>query len=575
MKFYTSSEARRLLSEMTVLDSSKAIGVGLMQLLHCSGWCSAKHMTKIISPLPACGYNYGMDTKVQTHLQPGWVQELLEPDAYPHAVGKIHLIETHISWVFLTGNFAYKIKKPVDLGFLDFTTLAQRKFFCEEELRLNQRTTGDFYLGVVSIGMVDGHAKVGSLPAVEYAVHMRQFPPDARLDRRLAAERVTAEDLRKLALLLAAFHTRLTPATGVPPEMAAERASAPALNNFEHIRGSHISKVTRRQIDRIRSWTREQAEIMKPVFKQRAARGFIRECHGDLHLANLFERDGCIYPYDGLEFDPNLRWIDPVSDIAFLVMDLTARGRMDLAYIFLNAWLEETGDYDGLPVLRFYLVYRSMVRLKVASIQTRLLHEDARGEHAIKARHYLELARSLVKKPAHPRLILMHGLSASGKTHTSAQLITALPGIRVRSDLERKRMHGLPRHHHPAADIDSDLYSGTSTDRTYTILAGVCETGLKAGFNMIVDATFSKRQWRTHFLDLAHRLNARPAILVCSAPVRTLQARIRQRAAEGLDESDADPAVLQHQLAHFEPLDPAEYAVTVKDPNDLATTRHD
>jgi len=546
-KIYTSSEARHLLSEMTVLVPVKTIAL-----------------------FPAYRYKYGMDTKVQTRLHPGWVLELLQPDAYPHAVGEISLIETHISWVFLTGKFAYKIKKPVDLGFLDFTSLEGRKFFCEEELRLNQRTSTDFYLGVVPIGSVDGRARIGSLPAVEYAVLMRQFAPAARLDRRLAAQRVTTAELQKLARLLAAFHQQLPPATGIPPEQAAERASAPALNNFEHIRGSHISAVSRRQIDTIRKWTREQAEILQPVFIQRAARGSVRECHGDLHLANLFERDGCIYPYDSLEFDPKLRWIDPVSDIAFLVMDLTARGRTDLAYVFLNTWLEETGDYDGLSVLRFYLVYRSMVRLKVAAIQTRLLHEDARGEHAIEASHYLELARALVKKPAHPRLVLMHGLSGSGKTHTSAKLMTALPAIRIRSDLERKRMHGLPRQLHGAADTDADLYSLANTERTYTRLASECETGLNAGFNMIVDATFSKRQWRSHFLDLARGLNARPAILVCSAPVRTLKARLRRRAAAGLDESDADPAVLEQQLAHFEPLDPAEYAVAVRDLHELA-----
>jgi hypothetical protein len=251
-------------------------------------------------------------------------------------------------------------------------------------------------------------------------------------------------------------------------------------------------------------------------------------------------------------------------------MDLMARRRTDLAYTFLNTWLEETGDYDGLAVLRFYLVYRCMVRLKVASIQTEQLHEDAQGEHAIKARQYLELARTLTDPPDHPLMVLMHGFSASGKTYTSGKLITAMPAIRVRSDLERKRLHGIPRHQHSESGIESGLYTGAATERTYLTLARHCETGLRAGFNMIADATFLKREWRCHFLDLALTLGARSAIMECSAPRGTLQARIRQRTAEGLDESDAAMAVLEHQLAHFDPLDDEERSLTVQDFRDLS-----
>lgn len=512
--------------------------------------------------------------KVQANLDPEWVKGLLNPDAYPHAAGKIHIIETHISWVFLTGKYAYKVKKPVDLGFVDFTTLELRKFFCEEEIRLNQRTSKDFYLGIVPIGMSDGQPKIGLEPAIEYAIRMRQFPPDARLDRCLAAGRVQPEDLRKLALRLAVFHGQLPAQTGLHPEQAAQRASAPALNNFQHIQGSHISLESRRQINSIESWTREQSQLLIPTFKQRAAEGYVRECHGDLHLANLFVWDGRIYPYDSLEFNSDLRWIDPVSDIAFLVMDLMARARTDLAYVFLNAWLEESGDYQGLAVLRFYLVYRSMVRLKVASIQTRDLHEDALGEHAIKARHYLELALMLMKKPEHPTLVLMHGLSASGKTHTSAKLMTTLPALRIRSDLERKRLHGLPRHRHTQAGIGSDLYSAANTEQTYGVLATFCETGLTAGFNMIADATFSTRYWRSRFIEIARRLGASPVIFECSAPFATLKARIRQRMAEDSDESDADLAVLEQQLTHFEPLDHAERLVAVNDCSSLVANSH-
>jgi len=510
-----------------------------------------------------------MDIKVHSGLPTGWVSGLLEPDAYPHTVGEIQLIETHISWVFLTGKYVYKVKKPVDLGFCDFSTLARRKFFCEEELRLNQRTSKDFYLGVVPIGLINGKPKIEQEPAVEYAVCMRQFPVGARLDRKLAAGLVKAGDLRRLAIRTASFHSQLTAATEIDPQRAAERACAPALNNFQHIQGAHISTLSRQQIDMVKSWTCKQADLLKEVFERRAAEGYIRECHGDMHLANLFEWNGEIHPFDSLEFNSDLRWIDQVSDIAFLVMDLMARGRTDLAYVFLNTWLEKTGDYGGLAVLRFYLVYRSMVRLKVAAIQTRLLHEDAQGEHAIKARQYLELTRALMNQPQHPWMVLMHGLSASGKTRTSGKLVSTMPAIRIRSDLERKRLFRLPANYHAGAGIDTGLYSPASTGKTYTKIADYCEIGLRAGFSMIADATFSRRQWRSHFIDLARRLKARPCIMECTAPLETLRARIRQRTAQGLDESDADLAVLEHQLIHFEPLEAAERAITVTDPTEL------
>lgn len=502
-----------------------------------------------------------MDTMVHKNLRTGWVRGLFDADAYPHPVGKIQLIETHISWVFLTGEYAYKIKKPVDLGFLDFSTLEARKFFCEEELRLNRRTSAEFYLDVVPIGIADGLPVIGRLPAVEYAVRMRQFAPDARLDRRLAAGQVSAADLQQLASRLADFYTRVPVAAGKATSKAAERASTPALNNFEHIHGEHISRESRLRIEAVETWTRAQAVALEPVFQQRAAGGFVRECHGDLHLANLFAWQGRIYPYDCLEFSPDLRWIDQASDIAFLVMDLMARGRTDLAYTFLNAWLEETGDYGSLAVLRFYLVYRSMVRLKVAAIQTRLLHEDAQGEHAIKARLYLDLARHLMDRPTISRLVIMHGLSASGKTHTSSRLVAAMPAIRIRSDLERKRLHGLPRHHHQASGIDAGTYSEAATEATYGAMLAYCETGLKAGFNMIADATFARRHWRSRFIEMARKAEAEPVILPCSAPLETLRKRILQRTAEGRDESDATLAVLERQVSRAEPLDADELVI--------------
>jgi len=481
---------------------------------------------------------------------PGIIHGLRDSAAFPHSIRDLQIIETHISWLLLTGDFAYKIKKPVSLGFLDFSTLERRKFFCEEEVRLNRRTAPELYLDVVPIGETPDGLRIGAEPAIEYAVRMRQFPADARLDQRLEDGKLVPEDMRALAGMLARFHQTLPPRTGFDPASAAVRATKPARNNFGHLHPELFSADSRQQLDAIEAWTLKQAEVLEPVFEARARNGFIRECHGDLHLANLVALSGRIVLFDCIEFNPELRWIDTVSDIAFLVMDLMAHERADLAYAFLSAWLEENGDYDGLEVLRFYLVYRCMVRVIVASIQLEQSQESGNNGVMVDALRYLALARLLVQTPT-PRLVLMHGLSGSGKSWLSERLVSALPAIRVRSDLERKRIHvGL--------DAKTGLYARAATKSTYETLIRYCETGLQAGFNMLADATFLHRCQRRRFLDLAARLGVQVMILDCTAPLTILQDRIRGRAATQTDASDADLAILQHQLGDQDELDERE-----------------
>jgi aminoglycoside phosphotransferase family enzyme/predicted kinase len=476
------------------------------------------------------------------------IRGLQNPAAFPHVVRELKLVETHISWVILTGEFVYKIKKPVFLGFLDFSTLERRKHFCEQEVRLNRRTAPELYLDVVPIGGTPPGPKIGIEPAIEYAVLMRQFPEDALLDRRIEAGLVASQDMQLLAKELSSFHQALPSRENIDPTLAAARAIKLARNNFKHLHPELFSADSRRQLAEIEKWTLKQAEMLEPVFEARASNGFIRECHGDLHLANLVALENRIVPFDCIEFNPELRWIDTVSDVAFLIMDLMAHERTDLAFAFLNAWLEDNGDYGGLEVLRYYLVYRCMVRVIVASIKFAQSQtstgdtEDAQG--------YLELARILAQ-PSQPRLILMHGLSGSGKTWLSERLVPALPAIRVRSDLERKRMYG-------GLNAENGLYGNKATEATYKTLAQQVETGLRAGFNMIADATFLRRRHRSLFLELAACLGVQPVIIDCTAPVKTLQDRIRRRVAEQKDASDADLAILQQQLDDHEELDEAE-----------------
>ncbi len=491
-----------------------------------------------------------MGTEAGNDQNSGLIRGLQDPLAYPHAVCDLRLIETHISWVILTGDFVYKIKKPVSLGFLDFSTLERRKHFCEEEVRLNRRTAPELYLDVVPVGDTPDGPKIGIEPAIEYAVLMRQFPDDALLGQRIEAGLVSAQDMHALAKDLCRFHQALPPRENIDPTLAAARAIKPAQNNFRHLHPELFSTDSRRELAAIEMWTRQQAKTLWPVFEARAGKGFIRECHGDLHLANLVVLENRIVPFDCIEFNPELRWIDTASDIAFLVMDLIAHERADLAYALLVAWLEDNGDYPCLEVLRFYLVYRCMVRVIVASIKFAQSQSRTSDGDSEDARRYLELARLLVQ-PSQPRLVLMHGLSGSGKTWLSERLVFSLPAIRVRSDLERKRMYG-------ELNAETGLYEHKVTESTYETLARHVETGLRAGFNMIADATFLRRRHRSLFLDLAARLGVQTVIIDCSAPVKTLQDRIRRRAAEQKDASDADLAILQQQLDDHDELNEGE-----------------
>ena len=485
------------------------------------------------------------------------IRQLLDPAAWPAADKPPRLIETHISWVILAGEFAYKVKKPVSLGFLDFSTRALRKHYCEEELRLNRRTAPELYLDVVPIGRTAAGLRVGAEPAVDYAVKMRRFPEKARLDHCLRAGRLGPADMRELAAMIAGFHDGLAPRINRDAAFAAERASKPALNNFKYLR-ENLGRRGPPQLERVKDWGGRQIEALRPVFAARAAGGFVRECHGDLHLANLLRLEGRFRAFDCIEFDEGLRRIDTANDMAFLVMDLEAHDRDDLAHAVLSAWLEANGDYAGLQLTPYYLVFRAMVRAVVASIRQGQENGSAAdaGDDDDGVARYLDLAAALIDPPP-PTLFLMHGFSGSGKTWLSERLIPALPALRVRSDLERKRLQR-------EGAIGGELYGAAATRLTYETLAAHCEAGLCAGFSMIADATFLRREPRARFLELARSLGLPAVIVDCDAAPDVLRQRLRRRAAQRRDASDADVAVLNRQLADHDAFDAAERRQVLK-----------
>jgi aminoglycoside phosphotransferase family enzyme/predicted kinase len=458
--------------------------------------------------------------------------------------------------VFLTGERAYKVKKPLKLPFVDFSTLELRKRFCDEELRLNRRLAAELYLGVVPIGGSRSAPRIGTTPAFEYAIEMRQFPDDARLDRKLEPGSLPTEALLEFAETLARFHGQ-QPALTLPRDAASATVHA-AVTNVDELEPYLPDQ--RDRIGALRDWTKREGAAVLPALERRAAQGAYRECHGDLHLENLLVTGGHVVAFDALEFDPKLREIDVASETSFLAMDLIAHGRSDLAYAFLTRYLETGGDYAGVAVLRFYLVNRALVRAKVRALKAAQQHAE-RGRDA--PAPYLELAAELIA-PRSPLLLITHGLSGSGKTQLTTKLVERLPALRVRSDLERKRLLGLAADAHTASPVGGGAYDARSTERTYERLADVARTALAHGFDTIVDAAFLKYAERVAFRRLAAETGSRFAILDCFAPEAELRRRIAARAAQNTDASEARADVLDRQLETEEPLTRDELPATVR-----------
>ncbi len=474
------------------------------------------------------------------------------------------VIETHISWVLLTGTHAYKFKKAVNLGFLDFTTLAQRREYCEQELRLNRRLAPAIYLDVVAItGTADAPAVGGDGPALEYAVRMREFPQAALASHVLARGELTPAHVDALAADVAAFHACVGVAPPDGPYGEPNGILRVALANFEATLPSAEDPVERADLDALHDWTLREHAARTPVFAARRAQGFVRECHGDLHLGNVVLIDDRLTVFDCIEFNDRLRWIDVLSEVAFVAMDLEDRGASALAHRFLNDYLEITGDYAGLPVLPFYLTYRAMVRAKVTRLRLNQIEAgDARAALLAEYRGYLKLAARFARPPR-PAIAIAHGLSGCGKTTLTQSLLELTGAVRIRTDVERKRLHGLAPDARTGSGVASGLYAADATRATYERVCADARCVVAAGDVAIVDATFLHRWQRDLFRQLAAELGVPFVIVAFAASEATLRRRLAQRSREGRGASDADIAVLEHQLRTQEPLAPDEQAFVV------------
>jgi len=488
------------------------------------------------------------------------IESLQNPRLYDHPVHRIEVIETHISWVVLTGDLVYKIKKPVNFGFLDFSTLEKRRLNCLQELRLNSRLAPQLYLGLVKFSGSEKHLEInGKEPAIEYAVKMLQFPQTAQLDRLIAEEGLKHEIMAQLAGTVAQFHLSVDSAPRESRWGGVEHVRKTVMENFHHIRTCVRDPASVSELDTLEQWSRRQLETLAPVIDERKALGFVRECHGDMHLRNIALWKNDIIIFDCLEFNKGLRFIDVISEIAFLLMDLEARELGLQASCFLNTYLQITGDYEGLRMLGFYKVYRALVRAKVDILRSQQEHSgsEAHAQTVDEFYRYLGLAKNYTRSSP-PLLLISHGVSGTGKSTAASVLAEKISAIQLRSDVERKRLFSENINDRLAAGLEKRIYTPEMTTKTYHRLVELARCLLIAGYSVIIDAANLKSAQRQQFIRLARWLDVRFQILSYSASVETLRTRVEKRFQRGSDASDATVAVLEHQLAGSEALSPDE-----------------
>jgi hypothetical protein len=475
---------------------------------------------------------------------PRLVSRLLDPAVYPHPVDHVELIETHISWVLLAGERVYKIKKPVNLGFLDFTTLARRRRFCHEEVRLNRRLTRDVYLDVVAItGSPSAPRLGGPGRAIEVAVVMRRLPAERMLDRLVGEDAAPPELLEDIGRMVARFH-----------DAADTGGEIDRLGGIETIRGNWEENFAQTEAlgpdvlpEEIRRAVREYVTAMlereADRFAARVAAGRSRDCHGDLQAQHVC----CVEPlqiFDCIEFNHRFRFGDVSSEIAFLAMDLERLGRPDLATRFLNAYLDEGGDYEAVPLLDFYRAYRAWVRAKVLSFQG--------PEQAAEARARFALAGRFVRPHRDVRLTLTTGVMGSGKSTVARRTAARIGAIVVRTDAVRKRLAGVPLRERVGAGFGEGVYGAEMSRRTYREARRLAEVVLRAGWPVILDGAFSDAAERDEARAVAARMGVACSVLWCDAPDAVLAERLRRRARSRDEVSDGREELLAEHRARYD-----------------------
>ncbi|MDB9304141.1 AAA family ATPase [Nodularia spumigena CS-591/12] len=485
---------------------------------------------------------------------PVLIQQMLQPGFYPHKVTEpIQLIQTHISYVLLTGDYAYKLKKAVNFGFLDFSTLEKRKHFCQEELRLNQRGAAQLYLEVLPVTMVDEqHHLAGTGKAVEYALKMRQFPQELLFSTLFEQGKLNETHLEDLGKVVAQYHAKSATDDYIRSFGEVPQVRAAIDENYQQTEKYIGGPQTPKQFQETKKYTDNFFVERPELFTRRVENNYIRECHGDLHLRNIALWNDQITLFDCIEFNEPFRFVDVMYDVAFTVMDLEARHSPNLANAFLNTYVEQTGDWEGLQVLPLYLSRQAYVRAKVTSflLDDPSIPETVKEEAAKTAAQYYTQAWEYTK-PKAGKLILMSGVSGSGKSTTAKYLARELQAIQIRSDAVRKHLGGISLGERGG----DDLYTPEMTQKTYARLLNLGIILAQQGFNVILDAKYDKQHLRQDAIAQAEKHQLPLQIIYCTAPLEVVQERLANRTG---DIADATVDLLTSQLQQAEAFTAAE-----------------
>ena len=478
--------------------------------------------------------------------QQALVAAMMRPEFYPRPPGEITHKETHISHIFLAGESVYKVKKPVRFAFLDFSTLAKRRHFLQEELRLNRRLAPSVYLGVMPIGFDDGGWRLGgwSEPA-EYTLVMRRLPEKRILDFLLETQQVTVSMMKQLADHLAAFHAGAKPLRETPPDVHWSTVRNEWTKNLTELSALLETVFDRRELELIRSYGDEFLTEARDLFGRRAAEGWIREVHGDLHAEHICFAPEGIQIFDCIEFSAELRCCDLASEIAFLLMDVSVRGGESLVSPFMNRYLERLNDREMFRLLPFYQCYRALVRAKVHALRL--------GKWNAEAARYFSYARRMTWERFKPFLLLVCGLTGSGKSTLARELGARLGMTVINSDIVRKAM--ARNAGRDIVPLNQGLYSPAMTGKTYRKLEREAEKQMLWGHGVILDATFIHAARRRSVIRLAEKHGVPIFWIRCFASDELTRRRLAARAAEGKDVSDGRWEVYVAQKAAYEPLD--------------------
>lgn len=502
---------------------------------------------------------------------PELVRSLLDPNSYPDHPASVDFVQTHISYVFLAGDYVYKLKKPVNFGFLDYTTPELRRRACEDEVRLNRRLSPDIYLGVSPVSENAGRWRIGGDGTVgDWAVQMRRLPADRMLETLIADKSVPAGAATRLAEIIGRFHLGADRNDRITAIGGRNSVAENWRENFDQAREFRGRTVTAKDDDRIQAYVEGFLEREAELLVERDRDGFIRDLHGDLRTAQIWVLEqppplasgltadeqrllsemGAVRVLDCIEFNERMRFCDTASDVAFLAADLAYRRREDLARDLLGRYLEVTGDSRMPLLLRFYRCYRAYVRGKVDSMGLiqREIDSTQRRRLAARARRFFRLAASYAGEAGRPRLTVMMGLSGSGKSYLARLLALRLGAVWLSSDVTRKRIVGVPAHH----AAGPTAYEHQVTARTYAALYEEAEAELRKGHSVILDATFLTEGLRVPAVRLAERLGVPFALVWCQTSDEVIERRLSERESDSFRVSDANLAIARSQVAQLE-----------------------